>query len=170
MYHIKNDLRSQKSAELIYHSLRNLLWNKSLNDITITDIHNDCGVSRMTFYRLFDNLTDVLSWKLSIFVDHYNSFKNDYDDKLLFFFTYWKKHIYLISLLSNDARFILSDLFSKNRDLNDSYQIYLTDTKISIMSTLLSRWAKRNAKETPLEMKNIALKIFSESTNILTNI
>jgi len=170
MYHIKNDARSQKSAELIYKSMRNILWKKSLNELTITDIHNDCGVSRMTFYRLFDNVTDVLYWKLSIFVNNYNEFKVDAKDELLFFFTYWQKHIHLINLLSNDAKFILFDLLDVKKNSQNPYDIYKGDVKIAVMSTLLSRWAKRNGKETPEQMKEIAQNIFKENSKMLINI
>ena len=170
MYHIKKDARSQKSAEIIYQALRNILWKKSLNEVNITDIHKECGVSRMTFYRLFDNVVDVLSWKLSICIEQYNEFKKDKKNKLLFFFEYWQKHIYLISLLSANNKFVLSNLIARDRDLNNTYEAYLIEVKTNIMATLLSQWAKRGGKETAVEMKNIALKIFSENILILTNI
>lgn len=54
MYHIPNDERSRKSAEKIYQSLRHILFNKRLEEISISDIGKECGVSRSTFYRLFD--------------------------------------------------------------------------------------------------------------------
>ena len=60
MYHIKKDTRCLKSAERISGALRGLLAEKSLADITVTDIQRASGTGRSTFYRLFDNIDDVL--------------------------------------------------------------------------------------------------------------
>lgn len=64
MYHIKNDKRCYKSAEKIGIALRELLERKPLTDITVTDIQKSSGVGRSTFYRLFDNVDDVLQYQV----------------------------------------------------------------------------------------------------------
>ena len=63
MYHIKNDRRCRRSADLIGSALKVLLAGKSLNDITVTDLQKVSGVGRSTFYRLFDNIDDVLLYE-----------------------------------------------------------------------------------------------------------
>lgn len=60
MYHIKDDKRCIKSAARIAEAMRELLAEKPLNDITVTDIQRHSGTGRSTFYRLFDNTDDVL--------------------------------------------------------------------------------------------------------------
>ena len=60
MYHIKSDKRCIKSAGRIGEALRELLSEKPLSDITVTDIQKRSGAGRSTFYRLFDNTDDVL--------------------------------------------------------------------------------------------------------------
>ena len=60
MYHIKNDKRCVKSAARICDALRELLTEKPLGEITVTDIQKRSGTGRSTFYRLFDNTDDVL--------------------------------------------------------------------------------------------------------------
>lgn len=60
MYHIKNDKRCIKSAARIGEALRELLTEKPLSEITVTDIQKRSGTGRSTFYRLFDNTDDVL--------------------------------------------------------------------------------------------------------------
>ncbi|CEN21131.1 AcrR family transcriptional regulator [[Clostridium] sordellii] len=65
MYCIKNDMRSIKSAELIYLGLKKCLKEKPFEKITITDIQNASTVGRATFYRNFDSIEDVLYWKCS---------------------------------------------------------------------------------------------------------
>lgn len=63
MYHIKDDKRSLQSAECICEALNILLGQKKLSDISITEIQKTAGVGRTTFYRLFDNVSDVLTYQ-----------------------------------------------------------------------------------------------------------
>ena len=62
MYHIKSDLRSRHTAGEISRGLLECLKEQPLVSITITDIHRRTGISRATFYRLFDTVEDVLDW------------------------------------------------------------------------------------------------------------
>lgn len=64
MYHIKSDRRSQTSAAEIVRGLQECLNTTPLKSITVTDIHRVTGISRATFYRLFDNPEDVLIYQL----------------------------------------------------------------------------------------------------------
>ena len=43
-------------------SLKHLLLAKPLNKITIGDIAEDCGISRMTFYYHFKDIYDLVEW------------------------------------------------------------------------------------------------------------
>ena len=64
MYHIKPDRRSQASAEEIVRGLLECLKTSPLKNITVSDLHRVTGVSRATFYRLFDTPEDVLIYQL----------------------------------------------------------------------------------------------------------
>ena len=43
-------------------SLKNLLLKKPLTKITVTDIAEDCGINRMTFYYHFKDIYDLVEW------------------------------------------------------------------------------------------------------------
>ena len=43
-------------------SLKKLLLEKPVNKITISDITDDCGISRMTFYYHFQDIYDLIEW------------------------------------------------------------------------------------------------------------
>lgn len=43
-------------------SLKKLIKKKPLNKITISDIAEDCGISRMTFYYHFKDIYDLVDW------------------------------------------------------------------------------------------------------------
>jgi AcrR family transcriptional regulator len=45
-------------------SLRKLMAEKPLNKITISDITNECGCNRMTFYYHFHDIYELLEWAL----------------------------------------------------------------------------------------------------------
>ena len=53
---------SQITKRALENSLKNLLLQKPLHKITIADIANDCGISRMTFYYHFKDIYDLIEW------------------------------------------------------------------------------------------------------------
>lgn len=62
MYRIANDARVQESADRILSGLERCLEAKPLHDVTVSAIAAAAGVSRATFYRLFDTTADVLQY------------------------------------------------------------------------------------------------------------
>lgn len=63
MVHIPQDRRAQRSAERIYEGLMACLEEKSFDQVSVSDVQRASGVGRSTFYRLFDNLSDVLMYR-----------------------------------------------------------------------------------------------------------
>lgn len=53
---------SQMTKRALAASLKNLLLQKPLNKITINDITEECGISRMTFYYHFKDIYDLVAW------------------------------------------------------------------------------------------------------------
>lgn len=53
---------SQTTKRALAASLKHLLLQKPLTKITINDIAEDCGISRMTFYYHFKNIYDLVEW------------------------------------------------------------------------------------------------------------
>lgn len=53
---------SQITKRALEQSLKRLLLQKPLNKITISDITDDCGISRMTFYYHFKDIYDLVEW------------------------------------------------------------------------------------------------------------
>lgn len=63
MYHIPDDKRARRSAERLCRALLDNLELKDLHSITVSDLHQVSGVSRATFYRLFDTINDVVAYQ-----------------------------------------------------------------------------------------------------------
>ena len=53
---------SQTTKLALAASLKKLLLQKPLDKITVTDIAEDCGVGRQTFYYHFQDIYDLVEW------------------------------------------------------------------------------------------------------------
>lgn len=53
---------SQTTKRALAASLKKLLSDKPLDKITVTDIAEDCGVNRQTFYYHFQDIYDLVEW------------------------------------------------------------------------------------------------------------
>lgn len=53
---------SQTTKRALEASLKNLLLKKPLDKITISDLTEDCGINRMTFYYHFKDIYDLVEW------------------------------------------------------------------------------------------------------------
>lgn len=169
MYHIKEDKRSKKSAQLITEGLLKCLEVKEFSKITITDIQKESSVGRSTFYRLFDNLSDVLSYQCDNIFDniledtkkhHAKSTKN-----LFFFFTesWMKNELLLQTIVSINRLDILYEAYRKraydikdyyliNTNLDDSKIDYLIAIATASMASILSMWIQHGKVETVQEL------------------
>lgn len=90
MYKGNNQI-ALRSQEWLYKALFILLKQKPFEKITITDICNKAGVSRQTFYQLFDNKEEIIKFYLEVCLcvpDDYYIYCKDERSKLLeFYFT-----------------------------------------------------------------------------------
>ena len=55
-------MSSKLTKRALEESLKRLLLEKPLGKITISDITDDCGISRMTFYYHFQDIYDLAEW------------------------------------------------------------------------------------------------------------
>lgn len=55
-------MAGQLTKRALEDSLKRLLLQKPLTKITIADLTEDCGVSRMTFYYHFQDIYDLVEW------------------------------------------------------------------------------------------------------------
>lgn len=53
---------SQITKRALAASLKKLLAEKALDRITVTDLTEDCGVNRQTFYYHFRDIYDLVEW------------------------------------------------------------------------------------------------------------
>ena len=62
MYHIANDQRERKSAAKLSAAAERILLSREPQKLSVSLLSAEAGVSRTTFYRLFDEPDDVLKY------------------------------------------------------------------------------------------------------------
>ena len=53
---------NNNTKQILEESLKKLMLKKPLDKITIRDLTEDCGISRMTFYYHFKDIYDLIEW------------------------------------------------------------------------------------------------------------
>ncbi|MCK9328613.1 MAG: hypothetical protein PHS20_06570 [Sphaerochaetaceae bacterium] len=164
MYHIKADKRSERSAALIYRGLLECLKSKPFDLISISDLQRASSVARTTFYRCFDNISDVLMWKCDMcffeVLGAYNPQRFPNEIELArHYFSYWITHSDILELLIRiNRQDIIYACHMKNAKIlqkrfgnapkHGNYFIAIrTGFTISVLTTWLSSGRKENADE-----------------------
>ena len=62
MYHISTDKRERRSADALVAAARRVISDADPQKLTVSLLSREAGVSRSTFYRLFDEPDDVLQY------------------------------------------------------------------------------------------------------------
>ena len=174
MYHIKEDKRMIKSSELLYKGLIDCMSIKEYSKITIADISEASTVGRATFYRNFDNIADILHWKLSQhFIEKLSGYVdlNPYPEKkngfLLHVFNYWTKNSEVLELLLKIDRIdiiykcfkeyshIIIDHMKKQVLVSDFNYDYFIAIRFGILVGIIDTWIKNGKKDSAEELVNI---------------
>lgn len=174
MFHIKEDLRAYKSAELLYEGLARVMKEKEFDKITVTDITKESTVSRATFYRNFDNVIDVLYWKCNqlfktVLTDYVAGEPdiNQSDSLILFVFHFWMNHTEILELLIHHERTdIIFNSFCNNADIVMDYikehvsiptfnYKYFISTRVGIFVGIFKTWIDGGKQETLEELVQI---------------
>jgi AcrR family transcriptional regulator len=185
MYHVSNDKRAQRSAELLWEGLEKCLRKKELHEIRVVDINRESYVSRATFYRLFDRVQDILAWRCSRI---FHEFAEEIEDKnfhsvsaaFTALIRMWVKEKTLAAALAkNQLTGLIYDAQIKNTGLLK--KLFLSDTKLSeddmdyllsmlaeLIPAALQVWYAHGCTESPEEIYQSAsksLRIIADAVN-----
>lgn len=181
MYHINNDKRTKESAKLLWDGLLKCLEKKNFDNITISDLHKTTGIARTTFYRCFDNISDILYWKCDEcfyeVLSTYNFNKNINELKLAkHYFDYWIKNSKILELLTkiNRQDIIYLSHYKTAELLKEKYgkleyikhSKYFISIRTSLTISILLTWINNGKKETSEEL----IEIIKEQLLLIKNI
>lgn len=100
-------------------ALKNLLLKKSLARITVTDITEECGISRMTFYYHFKDVYDLVEWCCYEDASRALEGKKHYDN--------WQEgFLQIFEAVRENKPFILNVYHSVSREQIENYLFRLT--------------------------------------------
>lgn len=110
---------SQVTKYAIEASLKKLLLQKPLDKITISDITEDCGISRMTFYYHFKDIYDLVEWICLEESRRALEDKKTYD-------TWQQGFLQILEAVRDNKPFILNVYHSVSREQIELYLYKLT--------------------------------------------
>ncbi|WP_033543038.1 TetR/AcrR family transcriptional regulator [Planococcus sp. CAU13] len=182
---MKTDLRVSKTKEALREALLNLLKQKSLNSISVTELCQAAKVNRGTFYAHYGQVENL-------FEDYFRTIMKDLAD------SYQEPYRYVPSLLSKDVnpvtirifhhiekyqpfyRIVFSKtvplsyyylLFDEVQNLikNDVSEHYNTDIDISMLSAyqanailgLAIEWHRQDFRQSAEEMNRLLVRFLS---------
>lgn len=150
MTHQEISLQTKKKLAA---SLKHFMMSKSLNKITVTDIIQDCGVNRKTFYYHFENIYDLLKWILeqeAFEVVKEFDFIEGYKDAILFVINYVEDNAHILACAY--------DTLGREEMRRFLYQDF-----ISIIETFVDAVEKECGLCVEKDFKHFVCNLFTES-------
>ncbi len=173
MYHINNDPRSIKSAEMLYDGLAELIQSMPLHKITVTKLVETAKVGRRTFYRHFDQIEDVLRWRsdqvfndmIQYLIVYVQENGNEAREMLLKpVLRYFYVHSEIIELLMQANRLDIvmasshravapfKSLALTELGIDPAYVEYNIIIRLGIVTNILVKWIETGKQEPPDEL------------------
>ena len=110
---------SQITKRALAESLKKLLLEKPLDRITVSDITEDCGVSRMTFYSHFKDVYDLIEWTWLQEAERALDGQKTYD-------TWQQGFLQIFQLVQENRAFVMNLYHSISREQVERYLYRLT--------------------------------------------
>ncbi|MFV0560815.1 MAG: TetR/AcrR family transcriptional regulator [Enterococcus sp.] len=183
MIHIKNDKRVLRSANLIQEGLVKCLKYKEFNEISISDIQRESSISRATFYRIFDNLYDVLYYQCNLLattMEEGFSKKNapNIENFLFYSLSFWlDNYRFLEAIFTSNRVDILqtvmqehSEYLKKMLNLHAISKIelnYFISSSTALLSSILMTWIKNGKKENPEELYKLYVNVINLTSELI---
>lgn len=115
---------SEITKRALEASLKNLLLQKPLSRITISDITSDCGINRMTFYYHFKDIYDLVEWSCEEDARKALDGKKTYD-------TWQEGFLHIFQAVQDNRPFIMNVYHSVSREQVENYLYAVTYDLIS---------------------------------------
>ena len=154
--------KSNSNHDLVIDSLQEALLQlmevKKIDNITISELCRKAGVSRISFYRNYDYISDILVKFLSADLDYWwreNSGERAEDMSVFWkkLFTHLKQHEHVIKLIyHSNASFILKDIvFSSCGPIysQTDEEAYARAMLAGVIFGYTDEWIKRGMKSYP---------------------
>ncbi|RXZ78612.1 TetR family transcriptional regulator [Paenibacillaceae bacterium] len=168
---------AERSKNWLCNAMLELLQKKPYHDITITELCDQAGLVRKTFYRHFLSKESVIVAVIdSMFEEFYTRIREQNiapHELPLAYFTYWERHKHFLNMLIENQLFsLLNDhdvlylksmddiIGSKHANLSEMEKEYLLTMMSGGLWSMLKKWIVRGCVESPEEMARMTLHFF----------
>ena len=158
--------------ELMKKGMISLLTKKTFIDITVTDLVKESGVARASFYRVYNNIDQVIEDVVEEILDNYKKsvvpyliIKDEIKIRQIvtsFFVSFKEKSADLFNLLPENFTFLVSKLEQSaisNKDYNPTSSIeekYIPGLVLVTIVAIIKIWERNGFKETPEELTDFS--------------
>lgn len=152
------------AKDYITDALLQLLKKHNFEDITVTDITNKAGVTRVTFYRNFNSKEEIIKKHLDNITDEFIKSSNilynpnDFKNYIIKLFTHLENNKDIgILLYKANIFYFLEDEFNKiffTKATNKVEEYHYAFISGGLYNTYYY-WIKHNCKETPQELSEM---------------
>lgn len=159
------------TKEELGNALKRVMKRKSLNKITISDITNECGVNRMTFYYHFQDIYDLVEWicchDTELTIGENKSYKSSTDGITAVFDLLQENKVFVMGVYRSVSRDIIEGYFykvcetvfsdilndiAKDNNIDEKYKSFMIDFhKYALVGVVIS-WINNNMKEDKAEI------------------
>lgn len=174
MYRLCTTEKTATQQKQFTDTLLLLLQKQPYQEISISELCRNTGLSRNIFYRLFDSKLDVLH----ALIDYYcvlciqMDSSNTPEEKITSFYTFWKKNKFLLDILDRDDLF--THLVTRgyecfgHLDIGPVKDEYLICFCTSAFTGLLLKWYRNDFSRSEEEMGAITYELVAKPiVNIL---
>ncbi len=169
--------RKLQSKKLLVDAMYQLMQKKPYTEITITELCEEAGLCRRTFYRHFQIPADVLEYAISEIANEFFIVRNTFFTRertfhrlTVLFFYFWEQRLDVLMLFyKNNLYYYFCDIFSKTLHdtlLNqqpDEFSDAYRKTYLFIfggLCQLMKNWLDEGACKSPEEMGDYADTIY----------
>lgn len=182
MYRNLNDKRVKRSAEMFKNGLISCLKEKKLQEISISDIAQASGVSRTTFYRLFDTPIDILAYACDSMAKESMEILNKKDSMsrhglITQFFELLMDNCDLVEAIVKSGRleiiqnsfnmFYGTKILKDIEGFSESEKEYARVISGGIITSLLFVWQQRGRKESAEQLYDIYYRYIKSELKLL---
>lgn len=164
-----NALQNQIARESIFTALMILMEQKNFKEISITELTKKAGVSRMAFYRNYNQMEDVITLYLMEYLEDYskqllnNKKFDNYESARLYFACFRKQEKLIANLIHSNLTNLIFEssveffhTFSKNivceKPCSSEKQKYHAEFIVGGLYKVLIEWAKSGMVESDKDM------------------
>jgi AcrR family transcriptional regulator len=182
MYHISNDKRSKQSSQWIIESLLQMMAFRSLDEITITSLCDHAKIGRVTFYRHFDSIDDVLQKscddrfdELSKYLDEFYQRHSASEPFLRPFLRFWYTDSQIIEgLIKNHKQEVIMEsflrmlgAFSQKHDVSEkpltaAMDRYQQTVRVAVAIAVLTEWIRNRKNIAPDELASTIISAMKQ--------